>query len=706
MKKIVSVLLTLAMVLSLVPSVFAADEPTITMSADKTEVAPSETVTLTLSIDQAFDADAVGFEISFDNAAYTLTSAKNCQASGATRLIFTNTDVANNSGRVAATYLQTGFDKNDPYHTSWAAKDWASFTFTAKEGVDASTAKFALTISKLLTYSGDGASQIQVAHNVVGGELTIPVTGGSVTPEGYSVSIPETKSVTTGETVEIPITISGKDYNAYSVCIRYYTDVLELQNKAVNNEGFRLSEKKYTDADYRPGSEITLVRYGDAAQPGEALRLTFTAKAQGTTDVTILNARVDERANSISFNAPDATITNGTTAVTVSGYTVSLPDDFTRTDAAGTVIMEGGNLTFVPKDPNYDYTVTVTVGGVAVTPTIGADGTYTVANVNGNVIVTSSKAAKSFNVTLGEDTTGATTATYQTDYTFKLTPVKDFVYNVKVTIGDTDYTGFTPQKNDDGTTTYTIPGAAITGDIVINSNKGPRPMENFSVTFEGTGIGDVSNNANTVTENESYSFTLTKKEGFDYTVSATMGGTAVELTETTDAENANVVTYSIGKVTGDLVITVNKESTLTMEVAVSEYVQMDDKTVFLVTVTGTPAEGKAYAYGESVMYKTTAYGANVYSWLVIVDKGQEFTAAVAEANITEAAATAEEVAQSYDVNETGVVDINDAQLVYDIYSGKYGDFEKVSVRKFLRADVNITKTVDATDAVAVVANSK
>lgn len=706
MKKIVSVLLTLAMVLSLVPSVFAADEPTITMSTDKTEVAPGETVTLTLSIDQAFEADAVGFEISFDNTAYTLTGAKNCQASGSTRLTFTNTDIANNEGRVAAAYLQTGFDVNDPYHTGWAAKDWASFTFTAKEGVDASTAKFALTISKLLTYSQDGATQIPVSHKVVGGEQTVPVTGGSVTPEGYSVSIPETKTVTTGETVEIPITISGKDYNAYSVYISYYTDVLELQNNAVNNEGFRLSEEKYTDADYRPGSWITLVRYGDTAQPGEALSLTFTAKAQGTTDVTILRARVDERANSISFNAPDATITNGTTAVTVSGYTVSLPDDFTRTDTTGTVIMEGKDLTFKPKDPNYDYTVTVTVGGAEVTPTIGEDGTYTVASVNGNVTVTSTKTPKTFSVTLGDDTNGDATATYKTDYTFKLTPVKDYIYDVKVTIGGKEYTGLTSKKNDDGTTTYTILGADITGEIAINSNKGPRPMENFSVTFEGTGIGDVSNNANTVTENESYSFTLTKKEGFDYTVSATMGGTAVELTETTDAENANVVTYSIGKVTGDLVITVNKESTLTMEVAVSEYVQMDDKTVFLVTVTGTPAEGKAYAYGEIVMYKTTAYGANVYSWLVIVDKGQEFTAAVAEANITEAAATAEEVAQSYDVNETGVVDINDAQLVYDIYSGKYGDFEKVTVKKFLCADVNITKTVDATDAVAVVANSK
>ena len=179
-----------------------------------------------------------------------------------------------------------------------------------------------------------------------------------------------------------------------------------------------------------------------------------------------------------------------------------------------------------------------------------------------------------------------------------------------------------------------------------------------------------------------------------------MGGKDVTITE--GADN----TYTIANVTGDLVITIEKKSTLTMEVAVSEYVQMDNKTVFLVTVTGTPEEGKAFAYGDNVMYKTTAYGANVYSWLVIVDKNGAFTVATAEANITQASATAEEVKQSYDVNETGVVDINDAQLTYDIYSGKYTDFEKVSVRKFLRADVNLDKAVNSTDAVAVVKNSK
>ena len=51
---------------------------------------------------------------------------------------------------------------------------------------------------------------------------------------------------------------------------------------------------------------------------------------------------------------------------------------------------------------------------------------------------------------------------------------------------------------------------------------------------------------------------------------------------------------------------------------------------------------------------------------------------------------------------TGKVDVNDAQLVYDMYNGTYSDFTKVSVEKFLRADVNATKVVDHTDAVAIV----
>lgn len=692
MKKFISVLLALAMVLSLVPTVFAANEPNFSLEADKISAVPGESVTLTLKVDSDISVGSAAIKIMFDTTAYTLVSATGNLGAQMSQT-FTPVATANKNGTVKMTTLLVGTNG------TWNAGTIATYTFTAKEGADAATAKFTLNVEDLAVYGDDLSTLEDVAHNVVGGELTIPV--GTAAAKGYTVSLGADKQVASGQIVEIPVTIGNSDgkttYSAYDMTFSFDPTILTLNMEATNIEGYRVILGSGT---------VRIVRYGKAAELGDALTLSFVAAGQGKSNVKVTEAYVDTNANAIKFDAPAAAILDDTAVITVSGYTVELTDDFTRTDAEGGVIMEGGTLKFVPKDPNYDYTVTVTVGGVEALPTVGEDGTYTVANVTGNVVVTSTKTPKSFNVTRGEDITGEAKATYMTAYTFKLTPVKDFVYNVKVTIGDTDYTGFTPQKNDDGTTTYTIPGAAITGDIVINSNKKERDPYTFQVTFEGTGIGDVSNNATTVTENAPYSFTLTKKDGFDYTVSATMDGAAVELTETVDTGNANVVTYSIAKVTGDLVITVNKVSTLNMDVAVSEYVQMDDKTVFLVTVTGTPTEGMAYAYGEKTMYKTTAYGVNVYSWLVIVDKNQEFTADTAKANIKEASATAEEMAPSYDVNETKTVDINDAQLVYDIYSGKYGDFDKVTVKKFLCADVNSDKIVNSTDAVAVVTASK
>ena len=692
MKKIVSILLTLAMVLSLVPAVFAADEPTITMSADKTSVAPGETVTLTVSLDKELVADAVGISISFDTDAYTLTGRKNLGSRPA-RLGFTNIDPANNQGAVKFFYLQTAFDKDDPSHTSFAAGDWASFTFTAKKGADTSNAKFTMKVDNLLTYSDDGASQVQVPHNVAGSELTIPVETPAA--KGYTVSMGADKQVASGQIVEIPVTIGNNDgktaYNAYDMTFSFDPAILTLNMEDTNIEGYRVI----------PGSgTVRIVRYGKAAELGDALTLKFTAAGQGQSAVKVTAAYVDTNTNAIELDAPAAIVLKDTTTVTVSGYTVTLPDGFTRTDAEGSVIAAGGTLTFKPVDPNYDYTVTVTVGGGEAT-TVSPDegGIYTVPNVNGNVVVSSTKTPKTFTVAQGDDTTGAATATYQTDYTFMLTPAVGYVYKMAVTIGGKAYTGFKAQVNDDGTTTYTIPGADVTGNIVINSNKQVKPLETYKVTFAGTGAGDATGES-TVQEKTDYTFTVAKKANFEYTITATMGGKDVTVTE---GENN---TYTISNVSGDLVITIEKKSTLTMEVAVSEYVQLDDKTVFLVTVTGTPEEGKAFAYGEDVMYKTTAYGENVYSWLVIVNKGETFDKATAAAKITQASATAEEVTQSYDVNETNLVDINDAQLTYDIYSGKYTDFEKVSVRKFLRADVTSDKVVNSTDAVAVIANSK
>lgn len=689
MKRTLSILLTIAMIISLIPAVFAADVPTMSTTVDKTEVQPGDTITLTLSIDKTItNLNNWEWAIYFDKDAYVKTSGElepGCTTSiGSTAgMVGDNVDIlGKNAVRVSALS-----PSGDPVTLN--AGKIATVTFTATENITAENTRIEVKTEALPDYDTLKDNDVKLTGNI------IDVTVKSSEAKGYTVSMGADKQVASGQIVEIPVTIGNNDgkttYSAYDMTFSFDPTILKLNMEATSIEGYRVI----------PGDgTVQIVRYGKAAELGDALTLSFEAAGQGKSDVKVTEACVDTNANAIDSDAPAAAILDDTAVITVSGYTVSLPDDFTRTDAEGSVIKAGGNLTFVPKDPNYDYTVTVTVGGgEATTVSPDEDGIYTVPNVNGNVAVSSAKTPKTFNVTLGADTTGNEKATYKTDYTFKLTPADGFVYKMAVTIGGKAYTGFERKVNDDGTTTYTIHGVDVTGNIVININKQAKLPETYKVTFAGTGAGDATGES-TVQEKANYTFTVAKQKNFEYTITATMGGKNVTITE--GADN----TYTIASVTGDLVITIEKKSTLTMKVAVSEYVQMDNKTVFLVTVTGTPEEGKAFAYGDNVMYKTTAYGENVYSWLVIVDKGEAFTVATAEANITQASATAEEVKQSYDVNETGVVDINDAQLTYDIYSGKYTDFEKVSVRKFLRADVTLDKAVNSTDAVAVVKNSK
>lgn len=688
MKRTLSILLTIAMIISLIPAVFAADVPTMSTTVDKTEVQPGDTITLTLSIDKTItNLNNWEWAIYFDKTAYVKTSGElepGCMSgTGTTGTVGDNVDILGKNAIRVSGLSTTG----DPVTLN--AGKIATVTFTATENITAENARIEVKTEALPDYDTLKDNDVKLTGNI------IDVTVKSSEAKGYTVSMGADKQVASGQIVEIPVTIGNNDgktaYNAYDMTFSFDPAILKLNMKATSIEGYRVI----------PGNgTVRIVRYGKAAELGDALTLNFTAAGQGQSAVKVTAAYVDTNTNAIELDAPAAIVLNGTTTITVNGYTVILPDDFTRTDATGSVIKAGGNLTFVPKDPNYDYTVTVTVGGgEATTVSPDENGIYTVANVNGNVEVTSTKTPKTFTVTQGNDTTGAATATYMKDYTFTLTPEDGYTYNMAVTIGGKSYTGFKSVSNEDGTTTYTIPGADVTGDIIINSNKQVKQPETFTVTFDGAGAGE-ANGKSSVKENTNYTFTVAKQENFEYTITATMGGKAVTVTE--GANN----TYTIDNVTGNLVITIEKKSTLTMEVTVSKYVEMDNKTVFLVTVTGTPEEGKAFAYGEDVMYKTTAYGDNVYSWLVIVDKNEVFTVATAEANINQASATAEEVKQSYDVNETGVVDINDAQLTYDIYSGKYTDFEKVSVRKFLRADVTKDKVVNSADAVAVVKNSK
>ena len=561
-------------------------------------------------------------------------------------------------------------------------------------------------------YSEENSYSITVA-----GSLQIKPTA-----TGYSVSMGADQQVAAGQKVRIPVTVASGEkgitgFNAYDMTFTYDPAALTLNTKAGDAANLTVEDNNGT---------VRVRRYGATQALGEALALEFTAKATATSTVKLTNAKFDLDANSINFDAPDAAISDADTVVNANNFTVTLPDAFTSDETR--LVPNGGSFTFKPVDSHYTYTFTVKMGDTVTEGlTFGADDTYTIEKISGNVEVTcTGKTPKQYDVKykIDEDveqdvTKGPETVTYLNDYSFVVTPRAGYSYRVIYSVDNGDPFVHTviavPTANDDGTLTYTIPGKEIVGGVEIwidaNTESG------IPVVFTGNGVEDAaSGNASSMGKNMPYYFTLNQRESCDYTVTAYYQPLS---TPTASKRPATVRSLGNGKYvveavnyndylyvyahSWNLVVKVEKVSHSAEEVTVSKYLELNDKTMMLVTVKGTPEGGSAFTYDGNTMYKVEGYGTDRYAWLVIVDKGQTLTQEEAAAKVAISAAdNVVTITQGFDVNMTGKVDVNDAQLVYDMYNGTYSDFTKVSVEKFLRADVNATKVVDHTDAVAIV----
>lgn len=573
----------------------------------------------------------------------------------------------------------------------------------------------------------DAKAMAAINNARVTGSLAVTEQGGSIitvpkTETGYSVSMGADQQLVSGQRVRIPVTVASSEkkitgFNAYDMTFTYDPAALTLNTKTGAAANLTVEDNNGT---------VRVRRYGDAVPLGEALALEFTAKATATSAVTLTNAKFDLDANSINFDAPEATISDADTVVNANNFTVTLPDAFTSDETR--LVPKGGSFTFKPVDSHYTYTFTVKMGDSATEGlTFGANDTYTIENISGNVEVTyTGKTPKQYDVKykIDEDveqdvTKGPETVTYLNDYSFVVTPRAGYSYRVIYSVDNGDPFVHTviavPTANDDGTLTYTIPGKEIVGGVEIWID--PNTESGIPVVFTGNGVEDAaSGNASSMGKNMPYYFTLNQRESCDYTVTAYYQPLATPTASkrpatvrslgngkyVVEAVNYNDYLYVYAR-SWNLVVKVEKVSHSAEEVTVSKYLELNDKTMMLVTVKGTPEGGSAFTYDGNTMYKVEGYGTDRYAWLVIVDKGQTLTQEEAAAKVAISAAdNVVTITPSFDVNMTGKVDVNDAQLVYDMYNGTYSDFTKVSVEKFLRADVNATKAVDHTDAVAIV----
>lgn len=722
--------MAVVLVIGLLPSAaFAAegDSPIVVSTADKTNVKPGEKLTITYTL--AHDLDymtALDIVLRYDATLFQFVST---DIDGS---VWFDNPTQNGAYGADSQALVRIRQYNDDNEETIVAGKICSVTFAALDNISgAQTASFfngttgvsrsSIEVDEETLYVKDGAFNHGESDPI---KVTITPDGAGPIPTatGYTVSMGADQQVAAGQQVRIPVTVASGEkgitgFNAYDMTFTYDPAALTLNTKTGDAANLTVEDNNGT---------VRVRRYGDAVPLGEALALDFTANKAASSTVTLTNAKFDLDANSINFDAPDAAISDADTVVNANNFTVTLPDAFTSDETR--LVPNGGSFTFKPVDSHYTYTFTVKMGDTVTEGlTFGANDTYTIEKISGNVEVTcTGKTPKQYDVKykIDEDveqdvTKGPETVTYLNDYSFVVTPRAGYSYRVIYSVDNGDPFVHTviavPTANDDGTLTYTIPGKEIVGGVEIwidaNTESG------IPVVFTGNGVEDAaSGNASSMGKNMPYYFTLNQRESCDYTVTAyyqpLASSTASKRPATVrslgngkyvvEAVNYNDYLYVYAH-SWNLVVKVEKVSHSAEEVTVSKYLELNDKTMMLVTVKGTPEGGSAFTYDGNTMYKVEGYGTDRYAWLVIVDKGQTLTQEEAAAKVAISAAdNVVTITPSFDVNRTGKVDVNDAQLVYDMYNGTYSDFTKVSVEKFLRADVNATKVVDHTDAVAIV----
>ena len=717
---------------------FAAegDGPMVVATADKSTIKPGETLTITYTLDHDLDyMTRLDLVLKYDATLFQFVST---DIEGS---VWFNEPAQNGplgSGTNATVRIR---ENNDDNEDTISAGKLCSITFTALDSIDsAQTASFyngttgiarsSIVVDEDTYRVSDGAFDHGADDPI---QVTIAPDGATPIPTatGYSVSMGANQQAVGGQKVRIPVTVASSEkgitgFNAYDMTFTYDPAALTLNTTSDSAANLTVEDNNGT---------VRVRRYGDTVALGEALALDFTAKKAGTSTVTLTAAKFDLDANSINFDAPSATITDADTTVKAL-WNVSLPDGFVSAAADGSTLVEdGADFTFKAVDPNYEYTLRITTNGQTQEVTVKG-GSCTIENVTDNVQVTMvSKVGRTYTlkfigsgVDAGLVTPTTATVQYPNDYDFT---VKFPGTGYKTTVSFAPSANkFDVERLENGDYAYKLLGNYLVGDengeITVTVEK----VENTTkkdIIVAGSGSEAFSaDNALTFYAGENYTFKLDKNEQYyDYELVVWYTDSSNHTVRPTPKDNGDGTYTIVNMPNADMHITINKMAKALDPDAVDvvKYLELDNKTMYMVTVWGelshtnlgsTNTTYIAYTYDDNLMYDTSYYTApngtkGASSWLVIVDKGEEFTKEEVLKHLKLVESTQEQnknislvyfgIDPNVNGSKGGQLDINDVQLVYDMYNSLYENFEQVSVKKFLLADQTLDRQLNSADAV-------
>lgn len=367
-------------------------------------------------------------------------------------------------------------------------------------------------------------------------------------------------------------------------------------------------------------------------------------------------------------------------------------------DAKGaSTAIEGSSYSFsVDQKDGYTYTISATMNG----QTYSFENGYKIDNVSGDITITVNKSSSTVDPSTtydvstvlnnGSETKVGTISSADSSYSFNAH--YDNAVIRKITVNGVDATW----TEADGT--YTINGS-FNGNVVIYYGG----VYNVSLPEGATGEANA-------TYGSDYSFTVPANYDSSNKPIVKINGSEITLADGV-RNNDQTWTYTISgdQITGNIEISLPAVQSIIVDV--KSYFSADNIEMKLVRAwTDVPlADGKVLSYDGKPMYWSSEYtytgGVNAitgcYVWLVPVNGA--FTLEDAKAAIVLAdGAKAGSISYSCDVNATGNVDVNDAQLTYDIYNAEYPNFDSVSMETMLRADVNKDAALDTQDVTAIV----
>lgn len=485
---------------------------------------------------------------------------------------------------------------------------------------------------------------------------------------------------------------TSREYNTYFFQIDYDAEKLIFASATI---GSRVPDV----IDHSVPGRLTIGGYGEP-RSDSSIMLNFTVKAAGEATVKLVKAQMDVRANAAK-DAQTASVPAGqsdTVTILCGGFPVELP----KCATGAAYVTENGDYTFTA-DPGYDYDFSATVDGKTVAIINNGDGSYTIKNVTGELVIkaNSTPTVKTYAVTVEGDGSGdvspLTPATHGQNYTFTVMQAANYDYAVAVTVNGLPVTCTVSSSG--SRYTYTIPAASVTGPVVITVKKAPQ-SGTTQIVLTGSGAADVWGDVTsyTVKSGKAFTFGINHREGFDYTVTVMAGEKTLTLQRN---ENASTYTIPGDYIKGGIImVSITKTAQLAMTVNAAEYVKLiNGNAVWLITAapkTKLPATKSLY-YGDTAMFWSEKYEA--YAWL-LVDRGTAADiAAAAKSVISVKGNSTVSVSYGGDVNGTGRIDINDAQYIYDLYNAKHSALD---MEKFLRCDVNGNREVSVDDVQAVV----